>query len=192
MGAGDIWGRVNIVGHAHTDRNSILRELHQHFQTLYSSRGTNQTAINHFLQNVPKTLTPEQKQWLDRKIDQDEVRQAIRMIARGRAPGPNGLTIEFFHAFSLHRHYNVLGQETRTSHHCTPGLMTTRGLEARTWNITFSLSSGAVTVLETAPAAPPARRIRHHRPVCFSSSVNSSGTDRVSPISINCKHHRRT
>ena len=56
-----------------------------------------------------------------------------------------------------------------------------------TWKMTLSLSSGAVTVLDTAPAAPPARRIRHQRPVCFSTSVNSSGTDKVSPMSINYK-----
>lgn len=48
---------------------------------------------------------------------------------------------------------------------------------------TLSRSSGAVQVLETAPAAPPATRCRHHIPVSFSSAVNSSGTTKLSPTS---------
>lgn len=52
--------------------------------------------------------------------------------------------------------------------------------------MTFNLSSGAVSVLDTAPAAPPDARIRHHIPVCFSCSVNSSGTITSSPMSKNC------
>lgn len=55
--------------------------------------------------------------------------------------------------------------------------------------MTLSLSSGAVQVLETAPAPPPATRCLHHIPVCFSCMVNSSGTIRFSPTSIICQGH---
>lgn len=48
---------------------------------------------------------------------------------------------------------------------------------------TLSLSNGAVQVRDTAPAPPPATRCRHHIPVFFSSAVNSSGTNRLSPTS---------
>lgn len=48
---------------------------------------------------------------------------------------------------------------------------------------TLSLSRGAVHVRDTAPAPPPATRCRHHIPVFFSSAVNSSGTNKLSPTS---------
>lgn len=48
---------------------------------------------------------------------------------------------------------------------------------------TFILSSGAVPVRDTAPAMAPADSCLHHRPLVFSSSVNSSGIVRLSPMS---------
>lgn len=48
---------------------------------------------------------------------------------------------------------------------------------------TFILSSGAVPVRDTAPAMAPADSCFHHRPLVFSSSVNSSGIARLSPMS---------
>lgn len=48
---------------------------------------------------------------------------------------------------------------------------------------TLSLSSGAVQVLDTMPATPPATKWRHHFPESHSSSEKSSGTERSSPTS---------
>jgi len=48
---------------------------------------------------------------------------------------------------------------------------------------TFILSRGAVPVRDTAPAIAPADSCFHQMPVVFSSSVNSSGMVRLSPIS---------
>ena len=48
---------------------------------------------------------------------------------------------------------------------------------------TFIRSSGAVPVRDTAPAMAPADSCFHHIPVVFSSSVNSSGMVRLSPMS---------
>lgn len=48
---------------------------------------------------------------------------------------------------------------------------------------TFILSRGAVPVRLTAPAAAPAAKCFHQRPELFSSSVNSSGMARLSPMS---------
>ena len=53
-----------------------------------------------------------------------------------------------------------------------------------TWNMILILSSGAVHVLDTAPARPPATRWRHHMPVLRSLLVNSGGTVSESPMSI--------
>lgn len=55
---------------------------------------------------------------------------------------------------------------------------------------TFKRSKGAVQVLDTAPAPPPATRCLHHIPVCLSSTVNSSGTVKFSPTSKICKRRR--
>lgn len=55
---------------------------------------------------------------------------------------------------------------------------------------TFKRSKGAVQVLDTAPAPPPATRCLHHIPVCLSSTVNSSGTVKFSPTSKICKSRR--
>lgn len=55
---------------------------------------------------------------------------------------------------------------------------------------TLSLSSGAVQVRDTAPAPAPATRCRHNIPFFFSSAVNSSGTNRLSPTSKICGGRR--
>lgn len=54
---------------------------------------------------------------------------------------------------------------------------------------TFILSRGAVPVRDTAPAMAPADSCFHHKPVVFSSSVNSSGMARLSPMSSTCTPH---
>ena len=54
---------------------------------------------------------------------------------------------------------------------------------------TFILSRGAVPVRETAPATAPATRCFHQRPELFSSSVNSSGMARLSPMSSTWGQH---
>lgn len=48
---------------------------------------------------------------------------------------------------------------------------------------TLRRSNGAVQVRLNAPAIPPARRWRHHFPVCSSLWVKSSGTFMSSPMS---------
>uniref|UniRef100_A0A1L8D7U3 Uncharacterized protein n=1 Tax=Nyssomyia neivai TaxID=330878 RepID=A0A1L8D7U3_9DIPT len=58
-----------------------------------------------------------------------------------------------------------------------------RCFAACTCRKTFNLSNGAVHVLETAPAMPPAAKCLHHMPVCISLCVKSSGTLRSSPMS---------
>lgn len=81
------------------------------------------------------------------------------------------------------------GGEGRPAHQSSPGV-DTRGLGPiflRTCMSTLSLSRGAVQVLDTAPAPPPATRCLHHIPVCLSSTVNSSGTVRFSPTSKICR-----
>ena len=61
------------------------------------------------------------------------------------------------------------------------------GTLINTCNKTFNRSKGAVTVLDTAPAMPPATRWRHETPTCEPFGFgNSGGQVSCSPISIIC------
>jgi hypothetical protein len=54
-------------------------------------------AITRVTSHIPKLVTPEQNVALKRPISKEEVDQAVKDMPPGKAPGPDGFTIDFFH-----------------------------------------------------------------------------------------------
>lgn len=48
------------------------------------------------IRNIPKLVTPEHNAMLMRPIEREEVEEAILQMEKGKAPRPDGFTVDFF------------------------------------------------------------------------------------------------
>ena len=56
-------------------------------------------AIKKITQHIPNLVTQEKNEILMRLISQEEVDQAMKEMALGKSPRPDGFTTNFFHHF---------------------------------------------------------------------------------------------
>ena len=69
----------------------------QHQNTkLYSCDQTNPLEQNFFQNNLKAGLSDQQKKHLQNDLSEHEIETAISQMAKGKAPGPNGLNLEFY------------------------------------------------------------------------------------------------
>jgi hypothetical protein len=81
---------------------AILKEVSTFYASLYSSKvsDTNRFSAQHFLDsNVFAKISPEQKDFCDRPLTEQELDSALKMLSNGKAPGVDGLPCEFFKMF---------------------------------------------------------------------------------------------
>jgi hypothetical protein len=55
--------------------------------------------IKAITRHIPKLVTPEHNIMLMRHIEQMEVKEAVFQMEKGKAPGPDGFTIDFFQSY---------------------------------------------------------------------------------------------
>ena len=74
-----------------------LAEHVQKFYTkLYRCDQTNPLEQNFFLNNLKAGLSDQQKEHLQNDLSVFEIETAISQMAKGKAPGPDGLSVEFY------------------------------------------------------------------------------------------------
>ena len=88
-----------IDGENITTKNQILSEFTKHLENKYKVQEQNVDANQYTQQYVTKKLSDEQKQKLDEPITFAELTQAITEMKKGRSPGSNGYTSDFFKHF---------------------------------------------------------------------------------------------
>lgn len=78
-------------------------------------------------QNFPKLITEEHNQLLLRPVMPQEVDLAMTQLKEGKAPGPDGFTMNFFHAFwdLIKEEVWQVVEESRTLHWLLPSLNST-------------------------------------------------------------------
>eukprot|EP00253_Pinus_taeda_P029073 PITA_29073 len=82
------------------EHKEIEQTLLNHFQQVHREpEGDKQRAIGKITSNIPKLVTEEQNELLMRPIQPREVDEAMAQMKEGKAPGPDGFTTTFFHAF---------------------------------------------------------------------------------------------
>jgi exonuclease III len=105
--------RTTIARRAHNkilkikDQDGIERESHKeiettlvnHFHGIAQEPNKDRTeAIQRITQHIPHLVTEEQNNNLNKPIVEEEIDQVIQEMPNGKAPGPDGFTVEFFKA----------------------------------------------------------------------------------------------
>ena len=81
-------------------RREIEAELTQHFsETLREDGGDRSRDIEQNTRLVPRLVTGENNEMLNKPIGMQEVEEAVNQMALGKAPGPDGFMSNFFHFF---------------------------------------------------------------------------------------------
>jgi hypothetical protein len=95
---------VNRITHLEDSQGNLTREhskieeeLLKYYQDLLTEPQKDRTeAIRRVTGHIPALVTPEQNAALTRPITQEEVDQAVKAMPVGKAPGPDGFTVDFF------------------------------------------------------------------------------------------------
>ena len=81
-------------------RREIEAELTQHFlEILREDGGDRSWDIEQVTRLVPRLVTGENNEMLNKPIGMQEVEEAVNQMALGRSLGPDGFTSNFFHFF---------------------------------------------------------------------------------------------
>lgn len=88
------------------ETTAIVKEFRSFYQQLYHmyhttvDRGTREALIQEYLAqaNLPK-LPTSALEALEGELTTSELRVVLKTMANGKAPGPDGLTIAYYHAF---------------------------------------------------------------------------------------------
>ena len=55
--------------------------------------------ITKITRHIPSLLTPRKNEILNRPVEMRQVEEDVHRMAEGKAPGPNGFTMNLFHQF---------------------------------------------------------------------------------------------
>eukprot|EP00253_Pinus_taeda_P003190 PITA_03190 len=91
---------LNQEGAKVEEHEQIEEVLLNHFQQVHQEQAVDrQRAIGRITSNIPKLVTEEHNELLMSPIQAQEVDEAMAQLKEGKAPGPDGFTTTFFHAF---------------------------------------------------------------------------------------------
>jgi len=80
------------------DHNRIEEELENYYKDLLiETNDDKMPVIEKITRNIPSLITREHNEALMRPISQEEVDQVVKEIPPGKAPGPYGFMMDFFH-----------------------------------------------------------------------------------------------
>ncbi len=91
-------------GKCHHDNKAINQIFRAFYKRLYTSQSGCSPGddMNKFLANSNlQELTEEQRQMLNKPINFSEILNCINSLPKGKAPGPEGFTVEFFQKFKM-------------------------------------------------------------------------------------------
>ena len=87
----------NTVVQGLEEINLVFREFHE---TLYKSEGDAPATMHEFLNKLNlQALTDDDRQYLEKEITSEEVRDSIFNTVGGKSPGLDGFPIAFYRSF---------------------------------------------------------------------------------------------
>ena len=83
-------------GRVFTKREDLAKICLDFYSDLYKLKGVSEPAIQEILEDFPVTFTDAMNETLEQEITVEELASVIRSMAKGKAPGHDGIPIEFF------------------------------------------------------------------------------------------------
>ncbi len=81
------------------DKKEILSRARDFYRSLYTAGNISPESQRLLLDNIDRTLSPEESSNLEDFISEDEAIKALRQMAPNKTPGKDGLTSEFWTAY---------------------------------------------------------------------------------------------
>ena len=138
---------------------------------------TNPPEQNFFLNNLKAGLSDQRKEHLQNDLSEFEIETAISQMAKGKAPGPDGLSVEFYTQcwpIVKHNFVNLLNQ-----------MYSTQSIDNRT-------KSGFVTLIYKKG---PKTKISNYRPISLLNYdlkiFTKCLTNRLKPFMTNFSHENQ-
>lgn len=91
--------QLEINGQLTTDRSQIFKEVHEHFKNTFSSQDLNTIDTSSPLYKDLPTISESDKESCESLITLEEIEDSIKQAQLNRAPGYDGLPIEFYKFF---------------------------------------------------------------------------------------------
>lgn len=89
---------TDLQGNTQTDTQHIAQAFQSYYSTLFTAEHTDETIQDSYME-FTEQLTDEQKQTLDEQLTPTDLANALNSMKKCTAPGPDGLTVEFYSVF---------------------------------------------------------------------------------------------
>ena len=73
--------------------------MHSFYQDLYTSQGIDREQMTKNIETITDHIDEQDRDMLNAPITTEEVRKAIKNLKKGKSPGNDGLTAEFYQHF---------------------------------------------------------------------------------------------
>ena len=96
---------IDEYGLPTTTPGEMVEHVRKYYAGLYRCGQTDLSQQNFFLDHISAELSDQQNGNLQVNLSEHEIETAINQMAKGKAPGPDGLSIEFYiHCWSIIKH----------------------------------------------------------------------------------------
>ena len=96
---------IDEYGLPTTTPGEMVEHMRKYYAGLYGCDQTDFSLQNFFLDHISAELSDQQNSNLQVNLSEHEIETAINQMAKGKAPGPDGLSIEFYiHCWSIIKH----------------------------------------------------------------------------------------
>uniref|UniRef100_A0A803SLD7 Reverse transcriptase domain-containing protein n=1 Tax=Anolis carolinensis TaxID=28377 RepID=A0A803SLD7_ANOCA len=92
--------KINSDGRCYQTDKEILKQFENFYKTLYKKDQIKKVDIMQYLggKNLQK-ITDEQRELLNKPVDEEEIKKAIRKMDPNKAPGPDGFSVTYYRTF---------------------------------------------------------------------------------------------
>ena len=117
-------------GDAVKETHEINEHIYEFYKNLYSAQGANVRTQNTFLNNACDGLNAQQHEMMQKQITLKELTLAITQLKKGKSPGPDGISNEFYIFFfekvkePLLKTLNYIYQNNNLNEQFTNGVVT--------------------------------------------------------------------
>ena len=164
---------IDDGGISKTSPIDLTEHVQKFYTKLYRCDQTNPLEQNFFLNNLKAGLSDQQKEHLQNDLSEFEIETAISQMAKGKAQGPDGLSVELYtQCWPIVKHdfVNLLNQ-----------MYSTQTIDNRT-------KSGFITLIYKKG---PKTKISNYRPISLLNYDLKIFTNRLKPFMTNLSHENQ-